>query len=90
MENFTTLSKQFNKKQIENELLLYEQYQKKNICRRDFKILNKYDSNQNERCNCRNRNRCPLKSYCLIDNVIYKADVKKEEAGSPCSIIGRC
>ena len=33
---------------------------------------------ENARCNCMNRERCPLNGNCLIENVISKAIVRKE------------
>ena len=29
-----------------------------------------------ERCNCRNKNECPLPGKCLIESVIYQGSVK--------------
>ena len=51
---------------------------KKIISRDNSEILDEND-NQNDRCNCRVRTRCPLKGNCLIENVIYKAGDKNEE-----------
>ena len=31
------------------------------------------------RCNCKDRERCPFNGNFLIDNIIYKATVRKEE-----------
>ena len=29
-------------------------------------------------CNCRTKNKCPLNSKCLVENVIYKATIRLE------------
>ena len=42
-------------------------------------MLNENDYKQNYGCNCWDRTRCPLKGNCLIANMIYKANVKKED-----------
>ena len=40
------------------------------------KILNEDDEASNEKkCNCRNKNLCPLDGACLIKNIIYEATV---------------
>ena len=51
---------------------------KKIISRNNLKILKEKDNNQNARCNCRVRERSPLKGNCLMDNVKYKDTIKNK------------
>ena len=45
------------------------------INKHNKKILRKTEAPTRE-CNCRVRANCPLKGYCLVDNVIYKANIR--------------
>ena len=48
---------------------------KRIITRHNLKILNYNDNKQNDRFNCRDWDRCPLKGNYLLSNVLYKAIV---------------
>ena len=38
-------------------------------------ILSKKTTNNENACNCRNKDNCPLQGICLISNPVYKAEV---------------
>lgn len=40
------------------------------------KVLKKDDNKTEKLCNCRNKARCPVNNKCLLEKVIYKAEVK--------------
>ena len=45
------------------------------------KILTKKpEPDNNQMCNCRNRTACPLNNNCLVENVIYEAEVTSENS----------
>ena len=52
---------------------------KKTINKHNFKISKEKDDSLNDRCNCRDRDRCPLNDNCLINNIRYKATIKEED-----------
>ena len=45
------------------------------------------DSETGNKCNCRQRNLCPLNGNCLVKSVIYQAEVKQENT-QPKTYIG--
>ena len=53
------------------------------------KVLNQSQAhnNQDNPCNCRNKNTCPLQGKCQTESVIYQADVELED-GKILSYIG--
>ena len=53
------------------------------------KILNECDDDENERrCNCRNKELCPLDGECLTSNVIYEATVTTTSDDTKTQYIG--
>ena len=66
-------------------------FQMSNCCLDDIKeitskhnlrIFNEKNYDCNAKYNCRDRKRCPLNGNCLIDNVIYKVTVRKEDTNN--------
>ena len=51
------------------------------------KILNESNETSEKKCNCRNKNLCPLDGACLTSNIIYEATVTTT-SGSSRSYIG--
>ena len=52
---------------------------KKLIQKHNRKYLKTRNDEPNETlCNCRTKNKCPLKITCLVENVVYKATIKSE------------
>ena len=46
------------------------------------------NGNNNEDCNCRTKENCPLQGNCLVSNVIYKAEVSTVDDGERKNYIG--
>ena len=48
------------------------------IAQNNLKVLNSTNGQtpQNEKCNCRNKNECPLPGKCLSSSLIYQATVE--------------
>ena len=48
------------------------------------KIIKANETVQNKKCNCRNKDQCPLQGNCLIENIVYRANItttnKKHES----------
>ena len=42
------------------------------------------------KCNCRNKDQCPLENECLTDNIVYQASVKNEVDEEVKSYVGLC
>ena len=45
-------------------------------------------ANGNDNCNCRNTDNCPLQKNCLIESVVYKAEVEVDKESSTKEYIG--
>ena len=50
----------------------------KTIAANNAKILNT-KTEQSKKCNCRNKESCPVEGDCLAKNVIYQATIKHED-----------
>ena len=57
------------------------------ISRHNKKILLP-DVQDNPTCNCRNKSSCPLPSKCTTTNVVYKAEVTREDGGATTTYTG--
>ena len=42
------------------------------------KILKGKEEEKDKPCNCRNKDKCPLKGNCQETNVVYKAEIEEE------------
>ena len=46
------------------------------------KIINKDQAEEKRRCNCRQKNQCPMKGECLVEDAVYKATVETRQGNA--------
>ena len=43
------------------------------------KIINSGNETNGQTCNCKNKTNCPLDNKCLINKIVYKAEIETKD-----------